>query len=137
MDLRINRCRKFITWNIISVLGYAGVVIGVFFAFMYMLASSNIGVSADVSEYYYNYIIKHLVLPYLGVYKVQLFVVGLLLVLSVYENNYYMQKGEYGLRLFANSEKFYSVMFVTGVCLNILPMYVFFVFMVSNLMKLL
>lgn len=137
MDLRINRCRKFITWNIISVLGYAGVVIGTFFAFMYMIAASNIGVSADVSEYYYNYIVQHLVLPYLGLYKVQLFVVGLMLVLSVYENNYYMQKGEYGLRLFANNEKVYSVMFVIGVCLNILPMYVFFVFVVSNLMKLL
>ena len=137
MDLRINRCRKFITWNIISVLGYAGVVIGVFFSIMYSVASSNIGVSAEVSEYYYNYIIKHLVLPYLGLYKVQLFVVGLMLVSSVYENNYYMQKGEYGLRLFANNEKIYSVLFVTGVCLNILPMYVFFVFMVSNLMKLL
>lgn len=137
MDLRINRCRKFITWNVISVLGYAGVILGLFFLFMFVIASSGIGVSAEVSEYFYVYIVKHLVLPYINMYKFQLFVVGLMLILSVYENNYYKIKGVYGLRLFANNEKLYSIMFVTGVCLNMLPMYLFFVVIVSNLMKLL
>lgn len=137
MDLRINRCRKFITWNVISVLGYVGVLFGLIFLFLFMIALSGIGVSADASEYFYVYIVKHLVLPYINMYKFQLFVVGLMLVMSVYENNYYNLKGEYGLRLFANNEKPYSIMFVTGVCLNILPMYLFFVFVVSNLMKLL
>ena len=137
MDLRINRCRKFITWNVISVLGYAGVILGLFFLFMFVIASSGIGVSGEVSEYFYVYIVKHLVLPYINMYKFQLFVVGLMLILSVYENNYYKIKGVYGLRLFANNEKLYSIMFVTGVCLNMLPMYLFFVVIVSNLMKLL
>lgn len=136
MDLRINRCRKFITWNIISLLGYVGVVLGIFFLFMFFIASSGVGVSADVSEYFYRYIVKHLALPYIGLYRFQLLLVGIMLLASVYENNYYNQNGEYGLRLFANNEKFYSVMFVTGVCLNILPMYLFFIVAVSNLMKL-
>ena len=92
MDLRINRCRKFITWNVISVLGYAGVILGLFFLFMFVIASSGIWVSAEVSEYFYVYIVKHLVLPYINMYKFQLFVVGLMLVMSVYENNYYNLK---------------------------------------------
>ena len=137
MDLRINRCRKFITWNIISVLGYVGVILGIIFMFMFSIASSGVGVSADVSEYFYNYIVKHLAQPYIGMYRFQLFLVGVMLLVSVYENNYYNEKGEYGLRLFANNEKFYSVLFVTGVCLNILPMYLFFIVVVSNFMKLL
>lgn len=137
MDLRINRCRKFITWNVISVLGYIGVILGLIFMFMFMLASSGIGVNAELTDHFFNYITKHLILPYIGLYKFQLFLVGVMLLLSVYENNFYNQKGEYGLRLFANNEKFYSVLFVTGVCLNILPMYLFFVVTVSNLMKLL
>ena len=137
MDLRINRCRKFVTWNVISVLGYIGVILGVIFMFMFMLASSGVGVNAELTDYFFNYISKHLILPYIGLYKFQLFLVGVMLLASVYENNYYNQKGEYGLRLFANNEKFYSVLFVTGVCLNILPMYLFFVVIVSNLMKLL
>ena len=137
MDLRINRCRKFITWNVISVLGYIGVILGLIFMFMFMLASSGIGVNAELTDHFFNYITKHLILPYIGLYKFQLFLVGVMLLLSVYENNFYNQKGEYGLRLFANNEKFYSIFFVTGVCLNILPMYLFFVVIVSNLMKLL
>jgi hypothetical protein len=136
MDLRINRCRKFITWNVISVLGYAGVLFGLFFLFLFSIASSGIGVSADVSEYFYVYIVKRLLLPYIGLYKLQLFLIGLMLVLSVYENNFYNLKGKFGLRLFANNEKLYSVLFVTGVCLNILPMYVFFIAVVSNFVKL-
>ena len=107
MDLRINRCRKFITWNIISVLGYVGVILGIIFMFMFSIASSGVGVSADVSEYFYNYIVKHLAHPYIGMYRFQLFLVGVMLLASVYENNYYNEKGEYGLRLFANNEKFY------------------------------
>ena len=110
---------------------------GIIFMFMFSIASSGVGVSADVSEYFYNYIVKHLAQPYIGMYRFQLFLVGVMLLVSVYENNYYNEKGEYGLRLFANNEKFYSVLFVTGVCLNILPMYLFFIVVVSNFMKLL
>ena len=137
MDLRINRCRKFITWNIISVLGYAGIIFGIIFLFMFLIASSGIGISSDISEYFYIYTVKHLILPYISMYKFQLFLVGVMLIASVYENNYYMQQGKFGLRLFDNNEKVYSILFVTGVCLNILPMYVFFIFVVSHLMKLL
>ncbi|MBR6722247.1 hypothetical protein IKL64_02215 [bacterium] len=137
MDLRINRCKKYITWNIISLLGYAGVVFAVVFLFMFWIASSGIGVSSDVSEFFYIYIVKYLVLPYIGLYKFQLFLVGVMLLLSVYENSYYISKEQFGLRLFGNNEKVYSIVFVTGVCLNILPMYVFFIYVVSNLMKLL
>jgi hypothetical protein len=137
MDLRINRCRKFITWNIISVLGYAGIIFGIIFLFMFSIASSGIGISSDISEYFYIYTVKHLILPYISMYKFQLFLVGVMLIASVYENNYYASQEQFGLRLFANNEKLYSILFVTGVCLNILPMYVFFIFVVSHLMKLL
>lgn len=137
MDLRINRCRKFVTWNIVSGFGYVGIILGIIFAFMFMVASSGVGVSAEASEYFYIYIVKHLILPYLGLYKFQLFFVGIMLICSVYENSYYISKGEYGLRLFANNEKFYSMLFVTGICLNFLPMYLFFIFIMSKLMRLL
>lgn len=136
MDLRINRCRKYVTWNVVSVLGYVGVILGIIFAFMFMIASSGVGVSAEVSEYFYSYIVKHLISPYLGMYKFQLIVVGVMLICSVYENSYYVARGEYGLRLFVNNERLYSILFVTGICLNFLPMYIFFVFVVSNLMRL-
>lgn len=137
MDLRINRCRKFVTWNVISLLGYVGILLGIIFAFMFMIASSGVGVNADVSEYFYSYIVKYLILPYLGAYKFQLIIVGIMLIASVYENGYYISQGKYGLRLFTNNEKLYSILFVTGICLNILPMYVFFIVVVSNLMRLL
>ena len=104
---------------------------------MFVLASSGIGIRADISEYFLTYTIKHVISPYLELYKFQLLLVGVMLLASVYENSYYVHKGEYGLRLFANSEKLYSILFVTGVCLNLLPMYVFFMSLMSNLTKIL
>ncbi len=135
MDLRINRCRKYITWNIVSVLGYLGLVFSIIFLFMFTISSSGIGVSADVTKIFYEYTVNHVILPYIEMYKMQLIIVGVLLVLSVYENSYYMYKGEYGLRLFTENEKIYSILFVTGLCLNLLPMYIFSIFVLSKILR--
>ena len=135
MDLRINRCRKYVTWNIISVLGYLGFILSLVFLVMMVISSSNIGVSADITKIFYEYTVKNVILPYIEVYKTQLIITGIMLIASVYENSYYMQRGEYGLRLFPDNEKIYSIIFVTGLCLNLLPMYMFFVFILSKILQ--
>lgn len=135
MDLRINRCRKYVTWNIISVLGYLGFILSLVFLVMMVISSSNIGVSADITKIFYEYTVKNVILPYIEVYKTQLIITGIMLIASVYENSYYMQRREYGLRLFPDNEKIYSIIFVTGLCLNLLPMYMFFVFILSKILQ--
>jgi hypothetical protein len=102
---------------------------------MFTISSSGIGVSADVTKIFYEYTVNHVILPYIEMYKMQLIIVGILLVLSVYENSYYMYKGEYGLRLFTENEKIYSILFVTGLCLNLLPMYIFSIFVLSKILR--
>lgn len=122
--MKISKFRKYITWNIISCIGYVGLVWSVIFLVMLMLTSSGLSIRFDVSQYFYEYMTKRVLLPYLKFYKIQLLLIGILSIASVYENSYYISKQEYGLRLFYSHEDNYIFFFVTGLGLNFLPMYV-------------
>lgn len=135
MRMKITRFRKYITWNIVSAIGYICSIITIIFLIIFSLAASNLNMRADLNEYFYAYITKHILLPYLSFYKFQLFLISCCLIASVFENRHYKEKGEYGLRLFGNHEKIYSILFFTGLILNFLPLYILFMFLITQIMK--
>lgn len=131
--MRITKFRKFISWNLASLIGYVGFVISFYFVVLMVLSASNFNIRADLNEIYMNFTINHIFLPYLSAYKFQMTIVFILLVLSFFENYYYKEKGLYGLRLFTNHETGYSVAFVIGLALNFCPLYLFTMFLVHSL----
>lgn len=135
--MRLTKFRKFASWNIISIIGYLSMVIAVYFLVILSISSSQVGMRADLNEYFYNYIINNIILPYISFYKTQLSCVIFFILVSIIENRYYTKNGMYGLRMFENNEKGYSIMFVTGLALNFLPLYLFFIMIMTNLVKLL
>ena len=122
--MKINKFRKYITWNIISMMGYFCSVITLVFAVMLMLAGSQLNMRADLNAFFYDYINAYIINPYYIFYKSQLFLIVLMLVISVYENGYYKRSCKYGLRVFEDNRKDYSIWFVTGIALNFIPMYI-------------
>ncbi|MBQ8459050.1 hypothetical protein IJ541_02985 [bacterium] len=133
--MKISKFKKYISWNAISIIGYFCIVITFVFLVMLGIAMSGINIKAEIDEYYYDYIIKHIISPYISFYKFQLFLVLIFLISSVYENRYYIEKSEYGLRLFGNHEKVYTFFFVTGLALNFLPLYIIYMVTISWIIK--
>ena len=134
--MKVNKFRKYISWNIISVTGYLCTVIALIFLVMLILAGSQLNMRADLNQYFYDYIFNHILEPYYIFYKSQLVWIGLLLLVSVFEDKYNSHKSEFGLRIFENNEKRYSILFVTGLALNFLPLYMMFMLIVINFMRL-
>ncbi|MGN0031187.1 MAG: hypothetical protein ACI37Q_04450 [Candidatus Gastranaerophilaceae bacterium] len=122
--MKISKFRKYITWNIISIMGYFCSVITLVFAVMLMLSGSQLNMRADLNAFFYDYINAYIINPYYIFYKAQLFLIVLMLILSVYENGYYKRNEKYGLRIFSDDENTYSMWFVTGIALNFIPMYI-------------
>lgn len=133
--MKITRFRKYISWNIASAIGYCCIVITFVFLFLLGIALSGTTIRPDINEYFYDYIFNHLVGPYISFYKFQLFLVAACLIASVYEHKHYINTGEYGLRLFGNHEKIYSIIFVTGLAFNFLPLYIFTIIIFSWIVK--
>ena len=134
--MRITKFRKFVSWNIISVMGYLSMVIALYFLVILSLASTQIGMREDLNGYFYDYITGNIILPYISFYKTQLSCMMFFMLVSILENRYYRNKELYGLRIFENNEKGYSIIFVTGLSLNFLPLYIFFMIFITNLVKL-
>ena len=134
--MRITKFRKFVSWNIISVMGYLSMVIALYFLVILSLASTQIGMREDLNGYFYDYITGNIILPYISFYKTQLSCMMFFMLVSILENRYYRNKELYGLRIFENNEKGYSIIFVTGLALNFLPLYIFFMIFITNLVKL-
>lgn len=129
--MRISKFKKYIAWNIISVLGYIFTSITLFFLLMFSLVSSNLNMRSDLDYYFYDYLTNHIVIPYFTAYKFLLFIVVFLLILSKLEHHYYKERASFGLRLFENHEKIYSVVFFAGIILNFLPMYIFLIYLID------
>lgn len=124
--MKIDKFRKYISWNIASTIGYIGMIITAIFLIMFIIASSGTTIRPDINEYFYEYIVKHILTPYISFYKFQLFLITLCLLASIFEHRYYQQTEQYDLRMFEEHEKAYSVVFVTGLALNFMPLYIFF-----------
>lgn len=133
--MKIAKYKKYITWNIISLIGYSCLAIMVYFLILLMISSSGIGMRMDLDKYFYEFTIKHVVLPYMVFYKIQLGAIGFLLLGYLFEKKYYKEKGEYGFRIFENQEKAYSIAFVIGLTLNFLPMYVLTMMLLKTIAK--
>ncbi len=133
--MKITKFKKYISWNIISLTGYIGSIIAIVFMVMLILAGSQLNMRADLNSYFFDYIINHIINPYFTFYKSQLAGICFLLILSVYEDSYYKKNGKFGLRLFEDNEKGYSIIFFTGLILNFLPLYVAFQAIVIKIMK--
>ena len=118
-----------------SAIGYICIIITAIFMIMLFVASSGTTIRPDINEYFYEYIINHLLIPYIGFYKFQLFLVALCMLFSIVEHRYYKITEQYGLRLFGNHEKIYSILFVTGLAINFLPLYLFFIIIISWIMR--
>lgn len=133
--MQISKFKNFISWNLISLLGYFCFVIMLAFIAMYLLTKSNINMRADLNKYFYDYLINNVIFPYLSFYKIQIFLIMTLLITSIFENKYYIKNGGYGFRIFENNDSTYSKAFVTGLILNLSPMYLFTMFIVAQFMK--
>jgi len=129
--MKISKLKKYVSLNIVSFIGYFSIII--FFIFLILLGISSAGttIRADINEVFYEYIANNVLKPYFDYYSSQLFIVGVLIMACVYENLYYKQVGKFGLKLFENQDKLYSSVFVTGLVLNLVPAYIFFMVLTS------
>lgn len=133
--MKITRFRKYISWNIISFLGYFCGVITVIFYILLMLASSGTTIRADINQYFYEHMWKNIIIPYFEFYKFQIFLILVCFISSIFEHRYYRKNEQYGLRIFGNHEKMYSAVFVTGIFLNLLPLYIFIAIAIRWIMR--
>ena len=125
--MRLTEFRKYITWNIASLSGYIGIFIMFVFLLMLMIASSGTTIRADINEIFHDYIVKHILMPYLKFYRFQLFWVLIFILFSVVEHRYYVMSEHFGARLFENHEKAYSYAFALGLSLNFIPLNIIFI----------
>ena len=133
--MKITKFKKYVTWNIISLIGYVSIALTIAFLVMLGLSSSQLNMRIDLNKYVYEYIFKHLILPYLSVYKFQLSAIIVLLIASIGEKKYYEDNEIYGFRIFENNEKIYSTFFIIGLILNFCPLYMFSMYILKILMK--
>jgi len=133
--MKLDKFRKYLSWNIISLLGYFSTIIFIIFVLLYSLASSPLHMRADLDKYFYDYILNYIVKPYFLVYQAQIFLILILLLSSILENKYYKNEGIYGFRIFENHNKIYSIFFTIGIFLNLLPVYITTMFISIKFMK--
>ena len=120
--MNIKNIKNLISWNIISAIGYLSLLMTAVFLIMYSLGASGINVQADSNEYFYDYLEKYVIALYFGIYKFQILVIILLIIGSVYEKKKYLENNEPGFILFPEREKIYSILFLSGIYLNVLPL---------------
>lgn len=134
--MKISKLRRYVTWNVISAIGFFATIITIVFLVLISVASSGLNVRPDVDKYFFHYIIQHIINPFIEFYKFQLLIIAVLMVGSRLEHKHYVKNSEFGLNLFENNEKVYSIIFTTGVVLNFLPLYVLFIGLMSFLLRL-
>lgn len=135
--MKISALKKYISWNIISGIGYLGLILFAVFSMMKTIGASTLNMRADLNEYYAEYLMKHIINPYYAVYKFQIFLIIMLLIGFIFERNHYNENDLEGFRPFENTEteKFYSIVFCTGLILNFVPLYIPFINTISFLIK--
>ncbi len=132
---QFRKLKKYISWNIISIVGYIGIIITMIFLMMYSIAASNLNMRYDLNEFYTDYISKHIFKPYIDFYKFQIFVIVMLLIGFAFEYRHNNENNLSGLQLFENHEKFYSVIFYSGLICNIIPLNIIIIVLISILIK--
>lgn len=135
--MKIEKFKNLISCNIISAIGYLSLLMSIVFITMFMLGASGVGIQADMNDYFYDYLGKYIITPYFGLYKFQLLIIILLIIGAVNENKKYLENDEPGLTLFLEKEKLYSIFFVIGIYLNILPIILLFITFILVYFKLL
>ena len=135
--MKISKSKKYISWNIISLIGYIGTVFFIIFSVIKMIGASTMNMRADLNEYYAEYLMKHIISPYYAVYKFQLFLILMLLIGSVCEHRHYNENNLEGFQPFETLKvkKIYSMIFYTGLLLNFVPLYIPFLNIISFLIK--
>lgn len=135
--MKISALKKYISWNIISVIGYLGLILFAVFSMIKTIGASTLNMRADLNEYYAEYLMKHIISPYYAVYKFQIFMIIMLFICFILERNHYNENNLEGFRPFENkeTEKLYSIIFCTGLILNFIPLYIPFVNVISFLIK--
>lgn len=134
---KILKLKKYITWNIISLIGYFCLALTIVFGLMYILTSAGLNIREDISEYFQVYIAKFIIKPYVEFVKFHTFMFAIIAITSRFEFKHYNENCEEGLRLFMNYEKLYSGAFITGVILNLLPLTILVLIYISYLFSLL
>ena len=133
--MRLIECKKYITWNLVSLIGYVSLAVTVIFLLMCFVASSGTTVREDVDMFFYDYIRKVLIIPYIKFYKFQFLLMVFSLVLSVFEHRYYEIKEMHGVNLFENHENGYTFGFALGISLNFVPLYLLYVIIILHLIR--
>lgn len=123
--MKISKFKKYVSWNLISLTGYFCAIIALVFYSMLVIASSGITVRADINDVFYRHIFNNIIVPYLDFYKYQVIFIALCIGISFFENKYNKNVENFGVRWFSNHEKLYTALFVTGLTLNLLPLYIF------------
>lgn len=135
--MRISKLKKYVTWNIISVIGYCSLIVVACFLIMLFLSSSQIGMRRDLDNIFLDSTLRHVLIPYFSFYKVQLSAVAFFALGSILEKRYYYEQTHFGLRIFENHDKLYSILFVIGLSLNFLPLYIVMLYLIKMFIRLL
>lgn len=135
--MRISKLKKYVTWNIISVIGYCSLIVVACFLIMLFLSSSQIGMRRDLDNIFFDSTLRHVLIPYFSFYKVQLSAVAFFALGSILEKRYYYEQTHFGLRIFENHDKLYSILFVIGLSLNFLPLYIVMLYLIIMFIRLL
>lgn len=135
--MRISKLKKYVTWNIISVIGYCSLIVVACFLIMLFLSSSQIGMRRDLDNIFFDSTLRHVLIPYFSFYKVQLSAVAFFALGSFLEKRYYYEQTHFGLRIFENHDKLYSILFVIGLSLNFLPLYIVMLYLIKMFIRLL
>ena len=135
--MRISKLKKYVTWNIISVIGYCSLIVVACFLIMLFLSSSQIGMRRDLDNIFFDSTLRHVLIPYFSFYKVQLSAVAFFALVSILEKRYYYEQTHFWLRIFENHDKLYSILFVIGLSLNFLPLYIVMLYLIKMFIRLL
>lgn len=133
--MKITKFKRYISWNLISLIGYCCFVIMIIFLVILGLSSTQLNMRIDLNKYIYEFIFKHVIGPYVSFYKFQLSTIVLLLLTSAVEKKHYDEEGSYGFRIFENNDKLYSMIFIIGLILNFCPLYLFSLYLLKILTK--
>lgn len=98
--MRISKLKKYVTWNIISVIGYCSLIIVACFLVMFLLSSSQIGMRRDLDNIFFDYTLKYVLVPYYSFYKLQLSAVAFFALGSILEKRYYYEPNTFWIENF-------------------------------------
>lgn len=133
--MKISELKKYLTWNVISGIGFFCTIIAIIFWIWINIASSGLNIREDIDEYFSKYIMNFFVKPYFELFLYQLFFIIILIIGTKFEKKHYIENGEEGLMLFENYDKIYSRVFCAGILLNFVPFFILLIIMIGYILK--